>query len=114
MASKTGPSEAAPPAAPGPDALVRAAAARLVGELSSRRWFGAKARAIAAVTPLDYTAVPATGGVLALFRVDFTAGPPETYCIPLLAQAIPGATAWIATDAMDDPAFCAALVEQIR
>ena len=114
MASKTGPSETAPPAAPGPDALVRAAAARLVGELSSRRWFGAKARAIAGVTPLDYAAVPATEGVLALFRVDFTAPPSETYCIPLLPQTSAGPPGWTVADALDDPAFCAALVEQIR
>ncbi len=87
---------------------------RLVGELSSRRWFGAKARAIAGVTPLDYAAVPATGGVLALFRVDFTEPPPETYCIPVLPQTSAGPPGWVVADALDDPTFCAALVEQIR
>ena len=113
MGSRTGPSETTPPVGSGPDALVRAAAAGLVRELSSRRWFGAKARTIAGVTPLDYAAVPATGGVLAIFRVDFTAPPPETYCIPLLAQEGPSPAGGVA-DAMDDPAFCSALVERIR
>ncbi len=114
MASKTGPSETGSPAGPGPDALVETAARELVRELSSRRWFGARARGIEGVTPLDYAAVPATEGVLALFRVDFATGPPETYCIPLLPQTSSAPGGWVAADAMDDPAFCAALVEQIR
>src|SRR5438477_7636074 len=81
MASKTGPSEGVSPT--GPEALIRDAAARLVGDLSSRRWFGAKTRAVARVTPLDYATVTPAGDVLAIFRVDFAGGLPETYCIPL-------------------------------
>jgi len=106
MASKTEPSDTGP----APGALVEAAAAGLVRELPSRRWFGAKGRTIAAVTPVDYAAVPGTSGVLAIFRVEFATPPAETYCIPLFARPDRGAV----DDAMDDPAFCAALVEQIR
>jgi trehalose synthase-fused probable maltokinase len=40
--------------------------------------------------------------------VEFTTGAPEIYCIPLLSRA--GEPA----DALDDPAFCVALVEHIR
>ena len=114
MGSRTGPSEGTAPVGPGPENLVRAAAASLTRDLSSERWFAAKARPIAGVTPLDYAAVPATGGVLAIFRIDFNAGPPETYCIPLLARPTENREGWVAADALDDPAFCAALVEQIQ
>src|SRR5690242_1069159 len=110
MASKTGRSDG--PAVPAsPDAVVEAAAARLPAALASLRWFGAKTRAIAGVVPVDRAAVPGTGGVLAIFRVDFAEGPPELYGIPLLAGAPAAAEA--IPDAMDDPAFCAALVQQI-
>jgi trehalose synthase-fused probable maltokinase len=102
-----------PPASPTPDALVTAAAAQLVRELGSRRWFGAKTRTIAGVTPVDYASVPATAGVLALFRVDFAEPPAETYCVPLLAQPAAGKTGWTVSDAVDDPGFCGALVEQL-
>ncbi len=111
MASKTGPSEGVPPT--GPDAVIRDAAARLVDDLSSRRWFGAKTRTVARVTPLDYAAVTPAGDVLATFRVEFAGGPPETYCIPVRAQGAEphDPSVW---DALDDAAFCSALVEQIR
>ena len=112
MASKTGPSESMSPT--GPESLIRDAAARLVADLSSRRWFGAKTRAVARVTPLDYATVTPAGDVLAIFRVDFAGGPPETYCIPLRAQARAETPDSAVADALDDPAFCAALVEQIR
>jgi len=96
-----------------PDALVEAAAAALVSDLPGRRWFGDKARAISGVTPVDHASLPGTAGVLALFRVDFATGPPETYCIPMMEAADrrhPDAIA----DALDEPAFCTALVEHIR
>ena len=112
MASKTEPSEVRPPTGPSPESLVHSAAATLARDLASQRWFGAKTRVIAGVTPLDYVAVAGTRGVLAIFRVDFAEGPPETYSIPLLA-ATPAPGGGI-TDALDDPAFCAALVEQMR
>ncbi|HYB43291.1 MAG TPA: DUF5752 family protein, partial [Candidatus Methylomirabilis sp.] len=108
-----GRSESAP-AGPGDAALVEAAASALRAELPSRRWFGAKARAISAVTPLDYAAVPSTRGLLAIFRVDFADPPAENYCVPLLAGPDAAARGDDIADAMDDPGFCAALVEQIR
>src|SRR5262249_3256694 len=97
----------------GPDALMQDAAARLVGDLSSRRWFGAKTRAVSRVTPLDFAAVTPGGDVLAIFRVDFADGH-ETYCIPLRARVGEASHESSVPDALDDPAFCAALVEQIR
>ena len=112
MASRTGPSEGVSPT--GPDALIQDAAARLVGDLSSRRWFGAKTRAVARVTPLDFATVTPDGDVLAIFRVDFADGSHETYCIPLRARASAESPESSVPDALDDPAFCAALVEQIR
>src|SRR5262245_57236108 len=111
MASRTGPSEGVSPT--GPDALMQDAAARLVGDLSSRRWFGAKTRAVSRVTPLDFAAVTPGGDVLAIFRVDFADGH-ETYCIPLRARVGEASHESSVPDALDDPAFCAALVEQIR
>ena len=112
MESKARPSRQAS-RRPGPAALVEAAASALARDLPSRRWFGDKARAIAGVTPLDHAALPSTGGVLALFRVDFAAGTPETYCI-LLADAAGRRRAGVFADALEDPLFCAGLVEQIR
>jgi len=98
---------------PAPEALVEAAVAALPANLPSRRWFGDKARAISAVTVLDHASVPGTAGVLALFRVEFSAGAPETYCIPMTEAAHP-APAGNFADALDDANFCAALLEQIR
>jgi trehalose synthase-fused probable maltokinase len=101
----------APQSSRGPlDALVEAAAT-LGRELPSRRWFGDKARAITSVTAVDHAALPGTGGALALFRVVFATGPPATYCVPMAGLA-GGESA--GADALDDPAFGAALVEQIR
>jgi len=110
MESKARPSRRGPGT---PDALVEAAAVALARDLPSRRWFGDKARAISRVRPVDHAALPGTGGVLALFRVDFASGPPETYCIPT-ARVADRRRAGAITDALDDPAFCTALVEQIR
>src|SRR5262247_1747374 len=112
MASRTGPSEGVSPT--GPDALIQDAATRLVGDLSSRRWFGAKTRAVSRVTPLDFATVTPDGDVLAIFRIDFAEGLHETYCIPLRARASEESHESSVPDALDDPAFCAALVEQIR
>jgi trehalose synthase-fused probable maltokinase len=95
------------------DALVATAAAALARELPSRRWFGDKSRAIVSVTAVDHAALPGTGGVLALVRVDFTTGPPTTYCVPMAELAGRGPEDTVA-DALDDPAFGVALVEGIR
>jgi trehalose synthase-fused probable maltokinase len=92
------------------DELVASSVAALADELPSRRWFGDKARVIAGVTPVDYTPLPDTGGALALVQVDFAAGPPATYCVPM-ADLDDGQRD---TDALDDPTLALALVEQIR
>ena len=112
MASKARPSRRAPRPRT-PDALVEAAAAALARDLPSRRWFGDKARTISAVTPLDHAVLPPTGGILGLCRVEFAAGAPETYCV-LMVDVADRRRASAPADALDDPAFCTALVERIR
>ncbi|HLE43473.1 MAG TPA: DUF5752 family protein [Methylomirabilota bacterium] len=94
----------------GPGELARRAAAALGELLPRQRWFGAKTRAIAGVAPLDQTAVPGSDGILALFTVGYADGASETYFAPVL----PGAAGSGVADAADDPAFCAALAEQLR
>ncbi len=98
----------APRSSRAPGALVDAAAATLVTALADRRWFGAKGRVIAGVSPVDHAVVPGTTGVLALFRVAFTSGEPEVYTTPLVERD--GQPA----DALDDPGFCAGLIEHVR
>src|SRR5215831_8001376 len=110
MESKAPPSRRGPEAA---TAALEAAAAVLQGQLPERRWFGDKARTIAKVTAIDHVMVPGSDGLLALFRIDFTAGPPATYCVPMANLGDRGGTSGF-TDALDDPAFGMALVEQIR
>jgi trehalose synthase-fused probable maltokinase len=81
--------------------------------LREQRWFGAKTRAIASVTPLDYAWLPGTRGFLAIFRVAYAEGAAETYFVPLLADSL---RAWTTPpqDATTDPEFCVALVEYMR
>jgi trehalose synthase-fused probable maltokinase len=95
------------------DARLASSAAALARELPSRRWFGDKSRVIASVVLVDHAVLPGTAGVLALVRVDFTTGPPATYCVPIGGLEGRGRTASVA-DALDDPAFGMALVEEIR
>ena len=90
--------------------LTARVAAALPEVLPSQRWFGSKARRIAGVTPLDRAAVPGTAGALALFHVAYADGSGETYLVPVL----PGSARRAFRDALDSPAFCTALVEQIR
>ena len=91
--------------------LVIRAAAALRDALGSRRWFGSKNRTLAAVTPVDQTALPGTAGLLALFDVVFTDQGRERYCIPV---APPGTGQEPFVDAMNDPPFCLALLEAMR
>jgi trehalose synthase-fused probable maltokinase len=93
----------------GPDDLTARAAARLPGLLPAARWFGAKSRTIAGARPLDHAAVPGTAGVLALFEIAYADGGAEVYLVPVI-PAPRGAVA----DATEDPAFCRALLAQIR
>src|SRR6476619_949883 len=59
--------------------------AALPGYLLGRRWFGGKARTIRSVEIVE--AVPLSGGasgpLLTLVRVHYTAGDPQTYVIPM-------------------------------
>jgi trehalose synthase-fused probable maltokinase len=106
----TGRAGRSPGGAPDPAALASRAAAALPVELPSRRWFGGKTRRIATVAPMDEAAVPGSPGILALFDVAYADGGRETYTVPLL----PAAGDAGAGDAMEDPAFCATLLEQFR
>src|SRR5690606_24309313 len=99
--------------------------AALPGFLAGRRWFGGKARTIRRVELLDAPALGASGAHrLALLRVAYVSGAPETYSLPLgfaggeraarIRSEIPGA-ALAEVDARDasgllyasdrDPAF---------
>ena len=93
-----------------PSDLAARAAAALVTDLPTRRWFGGKARSIAAVVPLDQAAVPGSPGILGLFEVAYADGGRETYAVPVLPD--PGDAG--VRDAMEDPAFCGAVLEQFR
>jgi trehalose synthase-fused probable maltokinase len=93
-----------------PEDLVALAAAGLPAILPAQRWFGAKARAITGVTPLDHAPVPGTAGVLALFGVALADGAQETYLIPVA----PDASGSSFTDALERPDFAVALLEQMR
>jgi trehalose synthase-fused probable maltokinase len=88
-----------------------AAATALAAALPGQRWFGSKSRRIVGVVAEDHVNVPGTAGALVLCRVDFEAGGPETYLVALLGGVGVGGEL---TDALDEPAFCAGLVEQMR
>ncbi|MBI1846346.1 MAG: hypothetical protein HY294_13310 [Candidatus Rokubacteria bacterium] len=76
----------------------------LAAWLPRQRWFGAKARRITGVERLDE--VPLAGAALAVLGVSFDDGGTDRYAVPLLAGDEP-------IDALDDPAFCRALLELI-
>ncbi|HSE94001.1 MAG TPA: hypothetical protein VLF19_11900 [Methylomirabilota bacterium] len=88
MASRTPPSDA------------------LAAWIAGRRWFATKTRRISAVVIED--AVPLGGGVLALARVTLDDGTEDRYALPLS----PAAAGQVA-DALDDPAFCQALLDLV-
>jgi trehalose synthase-fused probable maltokinase len=104
MESKARPSRRRAPRAE----LVERAARDLLALLPQVRWFGGKGRTIADVVAIDEAWVPGTAGALALFRVEYTAGDPERYAFPVIERE--GQPA----DALDDAAFCGALVEHMR
>ncbi|HSB80144.1 MAG TPA: DUF5752 family protein [Candidatus Methylomirabilis sp.] len=93
-----------------PEVLATRAAAGLLVWLPAQRWFGSKSRRLVGVTPRDFVPLPGTAAILALFDVAFTDGGDETYLVPV----VPDETEAGYRDAMDDPASCAALLEQIR
>jgi len=101
---------AAAPLALRPEELAGRAAVGLSDFLPGQRWFGAKTRIIRSVSALDEAAVPGSDGILALFRITYTEGASETYCVPVRpAAAVPGFA-----DATEDPGFGGGLAEQIR
>lgn len=65
--------------------LSPAEVSRLVAWIGERRWFRSKARAIASGALVDVVPVAHGGreGAIALVRIDFKTGDPETYVVPL-------------------------------
>ncbi|HSB68583.1 MAG TPA: DUF5752 family protein [Candidatus Methylomirabilis sp.] len=93
-----------------PQDLAARAAAGLPVWLPAQRWFGGKSRTPVGATPLDFASLPGTPAILGLFEVAFSHADAETYLIPVVPDE--GEAGF--RDAMDDPASCVALVEQIR
>jgi trehalose synthase-fused probable maltokinase len=65
--------------------------------LVTRRWFGAKARAIRAISVVDVLAI-GDDWRIALFEIHFSDGPTEVYQIPLGVAIGPRAAKWITND----------------
>jgi maltose alpha-D-glucosyltransferase/alpha-amylase len=76
----------------------------LAGLLQNQRWFGAKSRTISRVDILDSGELPGTGALLTIVSVNYTDGPADRYFVPLLGTS----------DAVTDPATCAALLALIE
>jgi maltose alpha-D-glucosyltransferase/alpha-amylase len=51
--------------------------------MRSRRWFGAKARTVSAVSIVDTISVDKDAGLLAILELEYTEGEPERYLLPL-------------------------------
>jgi trehalose synthase-fused probable maltokinase len=109
--------------------------AALPAYIQSRRWFGGKARGIAAAQLFD--SIPIAAGdqqaVIAMVRVSYDEGAPDSYVLPLayaagaraaqLARDLPhaviaqiqraGGEPGVLYDALLNPDFCAALLEMI-
>ena len=112
------------------DVLEQEGAGRLADYLARQRWFGSKGRCIAAVRLMDAARLAETPGlvILAIFYVEFTDGPGESYFLPLIVRpsettsdsadpaAIPLAEdseAGAVSDATHDSAASLALVQAI-
>ncbi|HWT81768.1 MAG TPA: hypothetical protein VN648_23505, partial [Candidatus Methylomirabilis sp.] len=78
--------------------------------LPSQRWFGGRSRNVNRVRLLDDTAVPGSAGRLALFEIVYLNEAKEIYQIPIA----PGGSDSAFAEALDDPQFCLALLEQMR
>jgi trehalose synthase-fused probable maltokinase len=98
-------------------------ATSLPGFLPGQRWFAGKGRRIRSVSLLDWGALdeaPGAGSWLILVTVEYEAGPPEAYWVPLAVapgDATPerpvgrlDASGALVGDALDDPASCLALL----
>jgi len=70
------------------DVLEQEGAGRLADYLARQRWFGSKGRRIATVRLMDSARLAETPGlvILAIFCVEFTDGPGESYFLPLIAR----------------------------
>jgi maltose alpha-D-glucosyltransferase / alpha-amylase len=108
----------------------------LPGYIQPRRWFGGKARSIASVQLLDSISIAYAGeqAAIAMVRIAYAEGPPDSYVLPLAyaAQAraeqltrdlphaviaqIQGAESerGVLYDALLEPRFCAALLDLIE
>jgi CheY-like chemotaxis protein len=107
--------------------------AALPAYIQPRRWFGGKARGIASAQLLDTIPIAygAEQAIIAMVRVSYGEGPPDTYVLPLacatgahadqLAHDLPhaviahiqrtGGERGVLYDALLDRGFCAALLE---
>jgi maltokinase len=81
--------------------VLRPSAETLAGWVARQRWFAGKTRRIASVALED--GVPLGGATIWIARVALDDGSAERYALPLRAAATPD-------DALDDPAFCRALL----
>lgn len=79
----------------------------LAAWLASRRWFATKTRRIATVAVDDV--IPLATGALVIARVTLDDGALDRYALALGGQADGAAVA----DALDDPAFCRALLDLV-
>ena len=95
---------------PGIESLLAATAEALPPLLPAQRWFGGKARQVSRATPVDGASVPGTDGALAIFEIAYADGAAERYAVPTL----PGSPQAAFRDALEDPAFCLALLRCIR
>ena len=95
--------------------------------LQAQRWFGAKARSLAAIRLADWTELPAgtCPAFLALFQVSFADGGTDLYFLPLGVTPAALSGAALATvrgptgeaflhDALADDGVCTALLEAVR
>jgi len=102
----------------------------LAGAIVSRRWFGSKSRRTAGIEVVDAIPVTASARIL-LLRIGFDTGPDEIYQVPLshlagksASEQVPtpwirvqsrdGAESGVLYEALDDPAFCARLLEMFE
>jgi maltose alpha-D-glucosyltransferase/alpha-amylase len=110
--------------------------AALPAYIQPRRWFGGKARGIASAQLLDaiLIAYGSQQAAIAMVRVSYAEGPPDSYVLPLtyaagahadqLARDLPhaviarvqgaGGASGVLYDALLEPDFCAALLELIE
>jgi maltose alpha-D-glucosyltransferase / alpha-amylase len=99
----------------------------LAGYIAQRKWFRGRGRARKHGELVDLLELPSGRHAIALLRLDYEQGPPETYVVPLriseeggpdastrIASIAQGDTRTVLVDAHDDDALHAALLEAMR